>query len=96
MKIVEKAIKQTYRFSCPVCGSRLEGTAIEKFVRGAYQLDYKLIYEFDGDRITVKNWTKRRNRKIALRGSIPWGITVYHLVFSYFCAKFTWLFMKGA
>lgn len=32
----------------------------------------------------MKNWTKRRNRKIALRGSIPWGITVYHLVFSFF------------
>ena len=29
MKIVEKAIKQTYRFSCPVCGSRLEGESQE-------------------------------------------------------------------
>lgn len=29
MKILEKAIKQTYRFSCPVCGSRLEGESKE-------------------------------------------------------------------
>ncbi len=29
MKIVEKAIKQIYRFSCPVCGSRLEGESQE-------------------------------------------------------------------
>lgn len=26
-----------------------------KNLSGAYQLDYKLIYEFDGDGITVKN-----------------------------------------
>ena len=25
MKIVDIAIKKTYRFNCPVCGSRLEG-----------------------------------------------------------------------
>ena len=29
MMIVEKAIKQTYRFSCPACGSRLEGESQE-------------------------------------------------------------------
>lgn len=29
MKILEKAIKQTYRFSCPVCGSKLEGESKE-------------------------------------------------------------------
>lgn len=29
MKIVEKAVKQTYRFSCPICGSKLEGESKE-------------------------------------------------------------------
>lgn len=24
MKVVDKALKKTYRFNCPICGSRLE------------------------------------------------------------------------